>query len=152
VLRQKAKSVEQIDNEILMLIDEMIESMYEDEGVGLAAPQVGISKRIIVIDVGNDLMVLINPEIIKKSANQESLEEGCLSLPEIRVEVTRPTHISVKGLNRQSEEIVFDAEGLQARALQHEIDHLNGILIIDHASSIVRKLLRSKLKKMEKGN
>lgn len=150
VLRQKAESVETIDDEIRRVIDSMIEAMYKDEGAGLAAPQVGVSKRIIIFDAGEGLISMINPEIIQKGEEKQTVDEGCLSVPGIRLDVTRPTRMVVRGLNDQGEPVEIEAEGLQARILQHEIDHLNGILIIDHASSIQRTLLRSKLRRLEK--
>jgi len=150
ILLEQAKPVEKIDRKINKLIDEMAATMYANEGVGLAAPQVGISKQIIVLDGGEGLISLINPEIIQKSDSQESLEEGCLSLPDVRIEVTRPTEITVTGINEEGDHVEYHAKGLLARIFQHEIDHLNGKLIIDYTSSLTRSLIRSKLKKMEK--
>ena len=150
VLRRKANSIHDIDEEIRRLSDDMIETMYTDEGIGLAAPQVGVSKRLIVLDVGQGPMILINPEIVRLEEEQHTVEEGCLSLPGIRIDITRPTQIIVRGIDDQGETREIQAEGLIARVLQHEIDHLNGILIIDHASSIQRSLLKPKLKKLTK--
>lgn len=150
ILRQRAKAVECLDTEIKDLVDQMAQTMYSNEGVGLAAPQVGISKRIIVLDIGEGLISLINPEILKKNEIKELLEEGCLSLPETRVEVTRATEIIVKGMDENGEFVEYHAKGLFARAVQHEMDHLDGKLIIDYASSISRTILHSKLKKMDK--
>ena len=150
VLRRKAVSIHDIDEDIRRLSDDMIEAMYLDEGVGLAAPQVGVSKRLIVLDVGQGPMTLINPEIFRSEEEQHTVEEGCLSLPGIRIDIARPTQIIVRGIDDKGETREIQAEGLIARVLQHEIDHLNGILIIDHASSIQRSLLKPKLKKLKK--
>ena len=149
-MRQKADPVDDIDDEIRRLADDMIEAMYLDEGVGLAAPQVGVSTNICVIDIGQGPMALINPEIIQKGKEEQTVEEGCLSLPGIRLDISRSSHVVVRGLNDQGEWVEIEADGLLARVFQHEIDHLNGILIIDHASSIQRKLLRAKIRKLEK--
>ena len=150
VLRRKANSIHDIDEEIRRLSDDMIETMYTDEGIGLAAPQVGVSKRLIVLDVGQGPMILINPEIIHSKEEQHTVEEGCLSLPGIRIDIARPKQTIVRGIDDKGETREIQAEGLIARVLQHEIDHLNGILIIDHASSIQRSLLKPKLKKLTK--
>jgi peptide deformylase len=152
ILRAKAEPVQQMDKEIDDLIHHMANVMYLDDGVGLAAPQVGISKRVIVLDIGDGLKSVLNPEIIEKSKEEENIEEGCLSLPEIRVDVSRPFRIVVQGRNENDKRIQVEADGLLARVLQHEIDHLNGILIIDFASSVSRSLLKPKLKKLEKEN
>ncbi|HHV72233.1 MAG TPA: peptide deformylase [Clostridia bacterium] len=136
ILRKKAEPVKRINQNITTLLDNMLEVMREADGVGLAAPQVGVSKRVIIVDVGEGLYELINPEILEQSG-YETAVEGCLSIPNLAGEVTRSARVKVKGLNRFGEEIVLDAEGLFARALQHEIDHLDGILFIDKASSIL---------------
>ncbi|MDR5658324.1 peptide deformylase [Serpentinicella sp. ANB-PHB4] len=132
ILRKKSKPVEIIDKRILTLLDDMKETMYDADGVGLAAPQIGILKRIIVIDVGYGAVELINPEIID-SFGEQSDTEGCLSLPGKSAEVIRPQKVTVKGLNRKNEEVTLEGEDLFARAICHEIDHLNGILFIDKA-------------------
>ena len=150
VLREKAAPVEKMDKKLDLLINDMADAMYENEGVGLAAPQVGISKQIIVLDIGHGLRSLYNPEIIEKSDEEESMEEGCLSLPEILVHVSRPSRIVVRGRNEYDKLVQVEAEGLLARVLQHEIDHLNGLLIVDFASSVARSFLKSKLKQLEK--
>jgi len=150
VLRKKADDVETITDEYHQLIEEMAEAMYDDDGVGLAAPQVGVSKRVIVVDGGEGFMALFNPEIIKTGDDTDTVEEGCLSLPGIRVQVERPTQITLRALNVKGETVQLEIEGLVARIFQHEIDHLNGILIIDRVSSINRSLLKSKLRKLEK--
>ncbi len=130
VLRKKSKTVEKIDSKIIELINDMLETMYAADGVGLAAPQVGILKRIIVIDIGDGPIILINPEIIDHKGKQIETE-GCLSIPGISGSVERPQFVRVKGLNENSKEIIIEGEDLLARALCHEIDHLNGVLFID---------------------
>jgi len=150
VLRLEAKQVNEITDEIKKQLDEMLVIMYESDGIGLAAPQIGDSRRIVVMDLGDGPIKVINPEIVEKSDDLEIEEEGCLSLPGITVKVKRPVKISVKCINEKGEEVVYNTDGLMARAFQHEIDHLNGVLIIDHASSTQRALLRTKLRKLEK--
>ena len=150
ILRKKAEPVDEIDDSFRHLIDTMTEVMYEKDGVGLAANQVGILKRIIVVDAGEGPIKMINPEIVQQSEEMESFEEGCLSLPEIQIKVSRPTSVVVVGRDLQNQPVEYRAEGLLARVFQHEIDHLNGVLIIDRASSVQRSLLKSKLKRLEK--
>lgn len=130
VLRKKSKEVKEITPSVLTLLDDMVETMYEAEGVGLAAPQVGILKRIVVIDIGDEIIELINPEIIEKDGEQIG-PEGCLSIPGLTGEVKRPQTVKVKALNRNGEEVILEGEGLLARAFCHEIDHLNGVLFTD---------------------
>ncbi len=135
VLREKARVVPKITPNILKLIDNMAETMYSADGVGLAAPQVGVSKRVIVVDVGEGLLELINPEILSFSG-QETETEGCLSTPGIVGDVTRAFSVKVKGMDRHGKKCIIKAKGFLARALQHEIDHLEGILFIDRANDI----------------
>jgi peptide deformylase len=149
VLRQRAHEVERIDSSVRSLIDRMTDIMYQADGVGLAAPQVGLSKRVIVIDVGEGPFSLINPEIIEREEDEEAVEEGCLSIPGIRIDVTRPKAITVRGTDEKGGTVVKKAEGMWARALQHEIDHLNGVMIIDHASLVQRTLMKTKLKRLQ---
>ena len=130
ILRKTSRIVENINERILTLLDDMAESMYEAEGVGLAAPQVGVLKRIIVLDVGEGLIEMINPEIVEIAGQQCGLE-GCLSVPEQSGTVIRPQKVKVKALNRYYEPFELEAEDLLARAVCHEIDHLNGILFTD---------------------
>jgi len=131
VLRQVAKPVPTINKAIEKLLDDMAETMREAEGVGLAANQIGILKRIIVMDVGDGLIELVNPEIVTKvGAHVDS--EGCLSLPGVRGKVERATQVTVRGLNRQGEAVVYEARDLLARCVQHEVDHLDGILFTDY--------------------
>lgn len=129
-LRKKARPVDSIDPKILLLIEDMVDTMYQADGVGLAAPQIGILKRIIVMDVGDGPIALINPEFIRQTGEQEDTE-GCLSVPGLRGVVKRPAHVQVKGLNRDGREVVLEGSGLLARALCHEMDHLDGVLFID---------------------
>jgi peptide deformylase len=132
VLRKKSRVVEKVDDRIKMLVEDMIETMYHAEGVGLAAPQVGILKRVIVLDIYDDtgVKVLINPEIIEEDGSYLDTE-GCLSIPGVSGYVERPERIKVKGLNEFGKEIIVEGEGLLSRALCHEIDHLNGVLFTD---------------------
>ncbi|WP_123054119.1 peptide deformylase [Clostridium sp. JN-1] len=132
LLRKKSRKVEHIDKKIITLLDDMQETMYKADGVGLAAPQVGILKRIVVIDVGDGIIRLINPVIISHEGSQID-EEGCLSIPGEQEKVDRPYKVKVEALNEKGEKIVIKGEGLLARALCHEIDHLDGILFIDKA-------------------
>ncbi|MGO5074818.1 peptide deformylase [Clostridium sporogenes] len=130
LLRKKSRKIEKIDDRILTLLEDMVETMYSAEGVGLAAPQVGILKRMVVIDVGEGLIKLINPEIIETEGSQKDVE-GCLSVPGEQGEVERPYKVKVKALNEKGEEIVLEGEELLARAFCHEIDHLDGVLFVD---------------------
>ena len=132
VLRKRCKEVTTITPSVVTLLNDMAETMYEANGVGLAAPQVGILKRIVVIDVGDGIVELINPVILEKSGEQTD-EEGCLSLPGKSAPVTRAMYTKVKAVNRDGYEFIIEGEGLMARALQHEIDHLDGVLYIDRA-------------------
>ena len=130
VLRKISKPVKEVTPKIITLIDDMLDTMYEAMGVGLAAPQVGILKRIVVIDVGEGPIVLINPRIVETSGEQTG-EEGCLSVPGKAGQVTRPDHVKVIAQNEDMEEIELEGEGLLARAFCHEIDHLDGHLYVD---------------------
>lgn len=131
ILRKKSKPVNEINDRINELIDDMLDTMYNADGVGLAAPQVGILKRICVIDVGDGPIVLINPEKIEESAEQIQAAEGCLSIPGIYGEVKRPARVVVKALNRKGEPFTVEGTDMLARALCHEMDHLDGILFED---------------------
>ncbi len=154
VLKRESELVTDIDGDLQKLIDDMIETMYNSNGIGLAAPQVGVSKRLIVVDTSlreenHSLIVLINPEIINSEGEILS-EEGCLSLPGFITRLKRNEKIFVRGLDRKGKTIEIEATGLLARALQHEIDHLNGILIIDKISPLKRELFRRKYLKAKK--
>lgn len=129
-LHKKSREVAEIDNRILTLLDDMADTMYDANGVGLAAPQVGILRRVVVIDVGEGLIELINPVIVYKKGEQIDAE-GCLSVPGRSGTVARPEKVKVRALNRNGEEFTVDGEGLLARALCHEIDHLNGTVYVD---------------------
>lgn len=136
VLRQKAKRVSGIDGAIAQLIDDMVETMREVGGVGLAAPQIGVPLRIAVIELPDEeIIVLVNPKIVKRSGERQ-IEEGCLSIPGYRGEIQRSEKVTVKGLDRFGREIRIKGEGLLAQALEHELDHLDGTLYIDHLESI----------------
>lgn len=136
VLKEKAQRVGRINKKIKQLIDNMAATMYEADGIGLAAPQVGVSLRIIVIDIGEGLVELINPQIIDKEGEEKALE-GCLSVPGVYGEVMRYGKVTVEGVNSHGKKVRYSGEGLLGRALQHEIDHLEGILFIDKAESIM---------------
>lgn len=133
VLRKECIEVEEIDKRLLVLIKDMLETMYDADGVGLAAPQVGILKRLFVIDIGDGPLVFINPEIIETSGKQID-EEGCLSLPGKMEEVMRPNYVRARALNEKGQEFEIEAEELLARAILHEYDHLNGTLFIDRVN------------------
>jgi len=130
ILRSKAKKVININQKTSDLINNMIETMYSEDGVGLAAPQIGVLKRIIVADTGEELIEIINPEIIEKDG-EKIAEEGCLSIPDQKGKVKRAAKIKVKGKTKKGDILNREAEGLLARIIQHEIDHLNGVLFID---------------------
>jgi len=137
VLREKARRVPNITPNVLKLLDNMAETMYDAQGVGLAAPQVGVSKRIVVIDTGDGLLELINPEIIHREGTEVDFE-ACLSIPGIRGEVTRAAKVTVKAIDRAGKVLTLEGEGLLARAFQHEIDHLAGILFVDKAQNLTK--------------
>lgn len=149
VLREKSKPIEKITPEIVNLVKDMTETMYTASGVGLAAPQVGVAKRIIIIDdEEKGAIALINPEIIEKEGEMIS-EEGCLSLPELYAQVKRFARIKVEGWDLNGEKITIEAKDLLARVIQHEIDHLNGILFIDKIGKAKRKLLLEQYNKKD---
>ena len=144
--------VAKVDAELNQFIDDMFETMYEHEGIGLAAPQVGVLNRVITIDIEGDKtnqVVLINPEILE-SEGETGIEEGCLSIPGHRALVPRKEKVKVKALNRQGEEVIYDADGLFAICIQHEIDHLNGVLFVDHISALKRQRIKEKMQKLKK--
>ena len=130
VLRSKSKKVENITEKTIDLLENMKDTMYKAEGIGLAAPQVGVLQQLFIVDVGNGLIEVINPKIISKDGNA-IMEEGCLSIPEQTGAVIRAEKIVMEGLNRKGENIKIEAEGLLARAMQHEYDHLQGVLFTD---------------------
>ena len=154
VLEKPSEKVTVFDEELKKLVEDMFESMYAARGVGLAAPQIGISRRIAVVDVTfkedpDAKLVLINPEIIHKEGKQNE-EEGCLSLPEIREKVSRAERVRVRAQDVEGNWFEIDGEELLARAFQHEIDHLDGILFIFRVSGLKRDLLLRKIRKMQK--
>lgn len=154
VLRKKAAPVETFDEALSELIDTLTDVMREEDGVGLAAPQIGHSLRIAVIDPTGgeeEPIVLVNPEITSFSEEREDYEEGCLSIPGITMKVNRPSVVSIRAFDREGREYrIENAGGLLARATQHEIDHLDGILFVDRASPVARQLASGKLKKLAK--
>jgi len=154
VLRKKAETVSVIDQEIRDICESMVEVMIRRNGVGLAAPQIGISKRIFVLDADDEFHILINPEIIELSDATEEIHEGCLSVPGVDAIVPRFSRAVVEGLNLQGERIRLEGEGIIARAIQHEMDHLNGNLFLDRLSaarkqSLIREYQRAKREKEE---
>jgi peptide deformylase len=154
-LKQKAARVEAVDDIVRRLMDDMLETMYQAPGIGLAAPQVGVSRRIIVMDIGKteedrQPIRMANPEIVWASDDDNTYEEGCLSVPEHYAEVVRPRAIRVRYLDEQNEIREMDADGLLATVLQHEMDHLDGVLFIDHLSSLKRNMILRKLLKTKK--
>lgn len=138
VLKKKARPVQKFNQRLHKLLDDMAETMYDANGVGLAAPQVGILKRVIVVDVGEGLIEMVNPEIVDKKGEQFAPPEGCLSIPNLVGEVRRAQWVKVTGQDRDGNAIEIEAEDYLARALQHEIDHLNGVLFIDIAERVFR--------------
>jgi peptide deformylase len=153
VLRTPAEPVAEVDDEVRQLIDDMLETMYDADGVGLAAPQVGVSRRVIVIDVREPDVApfgLVNPVIVERADEVERGEEGCLSIPGLRDIVERSAKVVVEGLDRDGLPRRIEAEGLLARALQHEVDHLDGILFIDRISPLKRQMLLKRWQKMRR--
>lgn len=153
VLRRVAAPVEVVDDRVRRLADEMLETMYDAPGIGLAAPQVGVSERIIVLDVATDEgqerapMVLVNPVIVEASDEKAVYEEGCLSIPDYTEDVERPVRITVRYLDRDGTPKQVEAEGILATCLQHEIDHLNGVLFIDYLSRLKRERVVKRFQK-----
>ena len=144
VLRRKSQEVKEINEDIGKLIDNMARLMHRNKGLGLAAPQVGILKRVIVADVGDGLTSLVNPRIVWRQG-RHIMSEGCLSVPGISLEIKRSQEVIVEGLNRDGEKIQLGAVGLLARVLQHEIDHLDGVLIVDRVPKKTIKLIKKQL-------
>jgi peptide deformylase len=146
-LRRKAEPIDVIDDDVRNLCQLMIEVMIRANGVGLAAPQIGVSKRIFVMDADDELYVFINPELVELSEETEETTEGCLSVPGVDAAVTRFSRVVVEGLNLDGERVQLEGRGITARAIQHEMDHLNGNLYIDHVSparrqSLIKEFLR----------
>lgn len=152
-LHKVAEPVREVDDRIRQLVSDMAETMYDAPGVGLAATQVDVHERVIVIDVsedGNELRVLINPEIISKSDDLQVYEEGCLSVPGVYDRVERAARIRVRALNEQGETYEFDADGLLAVCVQHEMDHLLGKVFVEYLSPLKQNRIRTKLRKQER--
>ncbi len=154
-LKQKAARIDAVDDSIRQLMDDMLETMYAAPGIGLAAPQIGVSQRVIVFDIGKSEedrqpVRMANPEIVWVSDDDNSYEEGCLSVPEHYAAVVRPAAIRVRYLDEQNEIREMEADGLTATVLQHEMDHLDGVLFIDHLSSLKRNMILRKLLKTKK--
>ena len=155
VLRKEAASVERVDDDLRRLMDDMLATMYDAPGVGLAAPQIGISRRIIVMDAARDddppdPLVMVNPRLLSRSDEMRVHEEGCLSIPEVTAEVERPAKARVAFLNREGKLQETELEGLLATIVQHEIDHLNGILFIDYLSRLKRDMIVKKFTKAKR--
>ena len=155
ILRKKSNILEKVDDELRILLDDMLETMYAAPGIGLAAVQIGILKRLIVIDISKDKekknpIFLINPEIISKSKNTSIYEEGCLSLPGHFAEIERPEECQIKYIDYEGKKNEMKANGLLATCIQHEIDHLNGILFIDYLSKLKKDMIVKKLVKQKK--
>lgn len=154
VLRESAQEVEEVDDEIRALVEDMFETMYLAEGIGLAAPQVGISKRVIIVDLGEadedqvGAVALVNPRVVEASRKTDKAPEGCLSIPGIEDVVERPEKVTVEGLDPHGKLVTMEVSGLLGRALQHEIDHTNGILFIDRVSPLKRRMLMKKWHKL----
>ncbi|WP_417798770.1 peptide deformylase [Terasakiella pusilla] len=155
ILKKRAQPVEEVTDDIRTLLDDMVETMYDAPGIGLAAPQVGVLQQIIVVDVTDEdeeplAYKMINPEITWSSDDLSIYEEGCLSVPQSYSEVERPAEIKVTYLDENGAAQELEADGLLATCIQHEIDHLNGTLFIDHISRIKRSIIMRKLTKMKK--
>ncbi len=156
ILRKKCEPLEKVDKEIKKLMDDMLETMYAAPGIGLAAIQVGILKRLVVIDISKseekkNPIFLINPQIIHKSKKTSVYEEGCLSLPGQFAEIERPAECTLKYVDYDGREKELKADGLLATCIQHEVDHLNGILFIDYLSKLKKDMIIKKLVKQKKG-
>src|SRR4030042_2454337 len=146
ILRKKALPLKNVDGQVKEIADRMAESMHANKGIGLAAPQIGVLSQIIVVDLGEGLRILINPEMVE-GEGESVLEEGCLSLPNIEVPVKRKDSVFIRGWDLDGKEVNLELVGFPGRVYQHEIDHLNGILIIHHISRLKRELLLKKMLK-----
>ena len=158
LLRQKSTAIERVDGELQRLIDDMLETMYEAPGIGLAAIQVGVPRRLIVLDVADhekeppQPLVMVNPQILQLGSELKPYEEGCLSLPDVRVDIERPSTVTVRFLDRDGRQHTLDVDGLLATAVQHEIDHLDGRLIIDFLSRLKRDIIVRRFRKQAKAD
>ena len=145
VLAMRAQTIERFDEDLARLTDDMLETMYEAPGVGLAAPQIGVSKRVFVADIGDGPFVMVNPEIVERSGKWK-FEEGCLSVPGRYWTIKRADYARAEGLGLDGEPVMFEGDELMGRVLQHEIDHLNGILLLEHLPSRTRRSVLSELR------
>lgn len=150
-LRNESQPVEKIDNDIRRLVEDMFETMYASNGVGLAAPQIGKNLRLAIIDTGENPLVFINPEIVK-SSGKEVCDEGCLSFPGLSEKVQRASRVVARATNLEGQEFEIEAEGLLARAIQHELDHLDGVLFIDRISKARRLQIKHDLELIQEGH
>ena len=155
ILRERSKEIEKVSSEVQKLLDDMIETMYDAPGIGLAAIQIGVPKRAVVIDLSKEKekkepIYFINPEIVWKSDETSTYEEGCLSIPNQFAKIERSEKCDVKFLDYQGEEKKIRAEGLLATCIQHEIDHLNGVLFIDYLSKLKKSMIEKKIAKQQK--
>ena len=150
VLRERSKEVAQVDDEVRAFIDAMFETMDANKGVGLAANQVGKAVRVAVIDADGHRIALVNPRVTVAGGVREAEEEGCLSIPDVFADVDRPTEVTLEALDRDGKSYTLEASGLLARAIQHEIDHLDGILFLDHLSLIKRQMLLARYRREHK--
>ncbi len=154
-LKQECEEVAEVNDEIRELLDDMLETMYAAPGIGLAAPQIGVMKRVVVMDVSDDKdkpqpLKLVNPEIIWESEDTSVYQEGCLSIPEQYADVERPAEVGLRYLDENGKEHEIEADGLLATCIQHELDHLDGILFTDYLSALKRNMILKKVQKLQK--
>jgi peptide deformylase len=155
ILRKKAKPIERVDADLRRLADDMLATMYDAPGIGLAAPQIGLSRRLIVMDPSKDdqpksPLVMVNPEILERSEGMRTHEEGCLSIPEFTAEIERPATTRVVYIDREGQKQEAELEGIWSTLVQHEIDHLNGVLFIDYLSRLKRDMVVKKFRKQKR--
>ena len=155
VLKKKSVTIAAVDDRVRQLMDDMLETMYHAPGIGLAAPQIGVNERIVVMDIGRSEenrqpIVMANPEIVWLSEEDNTYEEGCLSVPEHYADVVRPKAVKVKFLDRDGNPAEIETDGLLATVIQHELDHLDGVLFVDHLTSLKRNMILRKLLKLKK--
>ena len=155
ILRQKARRIERVDADLRRLVDDMLATMYDAPGIGLAAPQIGISRRLIVMDPAKEdqpktSMVMVNPEILERSTEMRTHEEGCLSIPEFTAEIERPARTRVAYVDPEGQKHEAELAGIWATLVQHEIDHLNGVLFIDYLSRLKRDMVVKRFKKQKR--
>jgi peptide deformylase len=151
VLRERAEDVEEIDDSVKELIQDLLDTTFADDGLGLAANQIGVARQVAVVVHGEEPpFFLINPKVVERDGEAKE-EEGCLSLPDLFADVARPAHIVVETKDLDGNTVRVDAEGIKARAILHEVDHLNGVLFIDHLSPFKRRMMLTKWKKLRKG-